>query len=140
MLACPNENRAGWSKLRWLIDGMNLIGARPDGWWNDPDRAMRTLAKRLEDYAAETGDEVTVVFDRKPASLDPHQRVLVVVARWKGRNAADHEIEVMVGDDDDPGGLRVVTSDRRLSEKIRALGAKAVSSGSFRARLDRTLR
>jgi predicted RNA-binding protein with PIN domain len=125
-------------QVRWLIDGMNLIGARPDGWWNDPDRAMRTLAERLDDYAAQTGDEVTVVFDRRPASLEPHDQVRVVVARWKGRDAADREIEVMVEDDQDPGALRVVTSDRRLAEKIRALGAKTVSSGSFRARLDRT--
>jgi predicted RNA-binding protein with PIN domain len=118
---------------------MNLIGARPDGWWNDPDRAMRTLAQRLDDYAAQTGDEVTVVFDRRPVSLEPHDRVRVVVARWKGRNAADHEIEVMVEDDEEPRALRVVTSDRRLAEKIRALGAITVPSGSFRARLDRTV-
>jgi predicted RNA-binding protein with PIN domain len=125
--------------VRWLIDGMNLIGARPDGWWNDPDRAMRALAQRLDDYAAQSGDEVTVVFDRRPVSLEPHDRVRVVVARWKGRNAADHEIEVMVEDDEEPVALRVVTSDRRLAEKIRALGAITVPSGSFRARLDRTV-
>jgi predicted RNA-binding protein with PIN domain len=125
--------------VRWLIDGMNLIGARPDGWWNDPDRAMRALAGRLDAYAAQTGDDVTVVFDRKPAALEPLHRVRVVVARWKGRNAADHEIEVMVAEDEDPGTLRVVTSDRRLVEKARSLGAKTVSSGSFRARLDGTL-
>jgi predicted RNA-binding protein with PIN domain len=125
--------------VRWLIDGMNLIGARPDGWWNDPDRAMRALAQRLDDYAAQSGDEVTVVFDRRPVSLEPHDRVRVVVARWKGRNAADHEIEVMVEDDEEPGALRVVTSDRRLAERIRALGAITVPSGSFRARLDRTV-
>jgi predicted RNA-binding protein with PIN domain len=125
--------------VRWLIDGMNLIGARPDGWWNDPDRAMRALAQRLDDYAAQSGDEVTVVFDRRPVSLEPHDRVRVVVARWKGRNAADHEIEVMVEDDEEPGALRVVTSDRRLAEKIRALGAITVPSGSFRVRLDRTV-
>jgi predicted RNA-binding protein with PIN domain len=125
--------------VRWLIDGMNLIGARPDGWWNDPDRAMRALAETLDAYAAQTGDDVTVVFDRRPASLESHHKLRVVVARWKGRNAADHEIEVMVGDDEEPGTLRVVTSDRRLAEKVRALGAKTVSSGSFRARLDRTL-
>jgi predicted RNA-binding protein with PIN domain len=127
------------NQVRWLIDGMNLIGARPDGWWNDPDRAMRALAETLDAYAAQTGDDVTVVFDRRPASLESHHKLRVVVARWKGRNAADHEIEVMVGDDEEPGTLRVVTSDRRLAEKVRALGAKTVSSGSFRARLDRTL-
>jgi predicted RNA-binding protein with PIN domain len=125
--------------VRWLIDGMNLIGARPNGWWNDPDRAMRTLAEALDAYAARTGDEVTVVFDRRPASLEPRDLVRVVVARWRGRTAADHEIEVMVEDEDEPAALRVVTSDKRLAERIRALGAKTVSSGTFRARLDKAL-
>jgi predicted RNA-binding protein with PIN domain len=125
--------------MRWLIDGMNLIGSRPDRWWNDPDRAMRGMAETLDEYARRTGDEVTVVFDRQPAALEPPWAVRVVVARWKGRNAADQEIEIMVGNDDDPRTLLVVTSDRRLAEKVRSLGATTVSSGSFRRSLDEAL-
>jgi predicted RNA-binding protein with PIN domain len=121
---------------RWFIDGMNVIGARPDGWWNDPDRAMRDMVEILDAYARRTGDEVTVVFDRQPAALEPPTALRVVVARWKGRNAADHEIELMVGDDGDPRTLRVVTSDRRLADAVRSLGATTMSSGSFRRRLD----
>ena len=121
---------------RWLIDGMNLIGTRPDGWWHDHDKAMRRLVGELSDYTRASGEDVTVVFDRAPKGLDEPDLITVVVARWKGRNAADHEIEVMVEGDDDPGSLLVVTSDRRLSEKVRELGAKVVSSGSFRKTLD----
>src|SRR5918996_3900248 len=44
----------------WLIDGMNLIGSRPDGWWKDPDRAMRTLAGRLDEYVERTGEHVVL--------------------------------------------------------------------------------
>lgn len=123
--------------VRWLIDGMNLIGSRPDRWWNDPDRAMRDMAASLAEYAEVTGEEVTVVFDRKPADFRPPDGVRVVVASWKGRNAADHEIEKMVEGDADPAGLRVVTSDKRLVEKVRAHGARVVSSRRFRDRLEK---
>ena len=40
---------------RWLVDGMNLIGSRPDGWWADRARAMRELVSELERFVAEGG-------------------------------------------------------------------------------------
>lgn len=125
---------------RWLIDGMNVIGARPDRWWNDPDRAMRAMAETLDDYARATGDDVTVVFDKDPGGLPPLDRARVVIASWKGRNAADHEIERIVGDDPHPAQFLVVTSDKRLAEKVRGHGARVVSAGRFREQLDRAVR
>lgn len=123
----------------WLIDGMNLIGSRPDRWWNDPDRAMRDMAASLGDYAALTGEDVTVVFDRRPSEFHAPNEARVVFAAWKGRNAADHEIEQMIARTAEPGGVRVVTSDKRLAERVRAHGAAVVSAGTFRDRLERTL-
>ncbi len=114
---------------------MNLIGSRPDGWWNNPDKAMRKLAESLDEFAAETGDQVTVVFDKDPGALPPVDHVEVAVARRRGRNAADYEIEQIVGGDEDAASLIVVTSDRELVEKVQALGAKVTGSGSFRKRL-----
>lgn len=121
---------------KWLIDAMNLIGARPDRWWNDPDKAMRQMADRLDGYARSTGDDVTIVFDKDPGALPRLERARVVIASWKGRNAADHEIEQMVAGDSAPSQLRVVTSDRKLADKVRSLGAHVVGSGSFRRKLD----
>jgi predicted RNA-binding protein with PIN domain len=124
---------------RWLVDGMNLIGSRPDRWWNDPDRAVRRLIEELGRYAAATGEDVTVVFDRRPPDLDPgaHGATVVAFASRRGRNAADDEIVRMVADDPAPGTLTVVTSDRRLVERARGLGAGVVSAGWFRRQLDR---
>jgi predicted RNA-binding protein with PIN domain len=133
--------------LRWLIDGMNLIGSRPDRWWNDPDRAVRRLIDELDRYASASGDEVTVVFDRRPRDLEPgrHGAVEVVFASRHGRNAADDEIVKMLADgadatgdrdDADRGPPRVVTSDRRLVERVRELGAAVASTSTFRRRLD----
>ena len=124
---------------RWLVDAMNVIGSRPDGWWNDPDRAMRSLAETLDDYARITGDEVTVVFDRTPKPPPSATTASLVYAGRAGRNAADHEIVETVGRDGDPGSLRVVTSDKALRERVTALGAGLVSAGSFRKRVDRVL-
>src|ERR1700685_627690 len=33
--------------VRWLVDGMNVIGTRPDGWWRDRHRAMVNLVDLL---------------------------------------------------------------------------------------------
>ena len=107
----------GDRRPRWLVDGMNLIGSRPDRWWNDPDRAVRRLIGELDRFAAATGDDVTVVFDRRPPDGDPglHGAVRVAFASRHGRNAADDEIVTMVAGDPDPAAGRVVTSDRRLA-------------------------
>lgn len=126
---------------RWLVDGMNVIGSRPDRWWNDPDKAVRRLIDELHRYAEETREEVTVVFDRQPRDLSPgiHGAVTVAFASRRGRNAADHEIAEMVAGDESPATLQVVTSDRDLADRVRQRGARVASSGLFRRRLDETL-
>jgi predicted RNA-binding protein with PIN domain len=127
--------------IRWLVDGMNVIGSRADRWWNDPDRAVRRLIDELDRYAKETGEEVTVVFDRQPRDASPgtHGAITVAFASWRGRNAADHEIADMVAEEDSPETLMVVTSDRVLADRVRKRRGRVVSSGSFRRRLDETL-
>jgi predicted RNA-binding protein with PIN domain len=126
---------------RWLVDGMNVIGSRPDRWWNDRDGAVRRLIGELDRYAAATGDDVTVVFDRRPPDLSPgrHGAVEVAFASRRGRNAADDEIVDMVAGDPAPAGSRVVTSDRRLVERVRDLGAGVEPSSRFRRRIDQVL-
>ena len=132
---------AGGERPRWLVDGMNLIGSRPDRWWNDPDRAVRRLIGELDRFAAATGDDVTVVFDRRPPDVEPgrHGAVRVAFASRRGRNAADDEIVTMVAGDPDPAADRVVTSDRRLAERVRDLGAGVEPSSRFRRRIDGVL-
>jgi predicted RNA-binding protein with PIN domain len=120
---------------RWLVDGLNLIGSRPDGWWRDRRGAMRRLASELDAFASAAGEPVTVVFDGAPHEV-PAERVEVRFARRRGRDAADDDIAALAAADDDPATLRVVTSDGALAERVRAAGAEVVGAGSFRARLD----
>jgi rRNA-processing protein FCF1 len=118
---------------RWLVDGMNLIGSRPDGWWRDRPRAMRELIEELRGL----GEPVTVIFDGRPFELADSGPVEVRFASRRGRNAADDDIARMVGDADEPQEWRVVTSDRELGERVRARGAQVVGVGAFRERLEK---
>jgi predicted RNA-binding protein with PIN domain len=115
---------------RWIVDGLNVIGSRPDGWWRDRPGAMRDLARRLEALAADTGDEVTVVFDGRPFDLEC-AGVRVVFASRRGPNAADDDIASIVAHDEDPAGLKVVTSDSTLAARVREHGAEVVPAGAF---------
>ena len=119
---------------RWLVDGMNVIGAWPDGWWRYRPAAMQALVERLAAFAAATGDTVAVVFDAGP--VVERSGVEVALAARRGRDAADDEIARRVAADADPGSLRVVTSDRALAARVRAVGAQVVGSGDFRRRLE----
>lgn len=120
---------------RWVVDGMNVIGSRPTGWWRDRPGAMRALVDELERFAADAGEPVTVVFDGKPFELEG-DAVDVRFASRRGPNAADDDIAALVEDDADPGGLSVVSSDADLARRVRATGAVVVGAGEFRRRLD----
>jgi hypothetical protein len=79
-----------------------------------------------------------VVFDRGPPDVQPggHGAAVVAFASRAGRNAADDEIVRVLAADPAPSSVRVVTSDKRLAERARALGAGVRSSAGFRRRLD----
>jgi len=47
----------------WIVDAMNVIGSRPDGWWRNRQAAMVALVHDLERWAATQRQQVTVVFE-----------------------------------------------------------------------------
>ena len=121
--------------MRWIVDGMNVIGTRPDGWWRDRDAAMARLVKELEDFAAASGDDVTVVFERPPRPALHSTLIEIAAAPRPGRDAADMEIARIVAAADDPASITVATSDRWLADQVGVHGAAVVGAESFRARL-----
>jgi predicted RNA-binding protein with PIN domain len=121
--------------VRWLIDGMNVIGSRPTGWWRDRPGAMRKLAARLDRFAARTGDGVTVIFDGAPFELEA-KGVDVRFASRRGRDAADDDIARVAGQDEEPAGLTVVSSDAELVRRVEQAGARTLGAGAFLRRLD----
>jgi predicted RNA-binding protein with PIN domain len=120
---------------RLLVDGNNVLGARPDGWWRDRAGAIARLASALDALAA-AGDEVRVVFDGRPVPLPALDRADVRFASRAGRDAADDDIVALAAADAAPASLVVVTSDAALAARVRATGARVEGAGGFRGRLD----
>ncbi|KUI00450.1 RNA-binding protein [Mycolicibacterium acapulense] len=121
--------------MRWIVDGMNVIGSRPDGWWRDRHRAMVTLVERLESWRAH-GDDVTVVFERPPQPPIDSSAVTVAYAPRPAPNSADDEIVRLVLADDRPADISVATSDRTLAERVREAGASVVPAERLRDLID----
>jgi uncharacterized protein YaiI (UPF0178 family) len=117
-----------------LIDAMNVIGSRPDGWWRDREGAVRRLVDEVRTWAERQDEPVTVVLDTGPDDLlGTVGPVTVVRASRRGRNAADDEIVRLV--EADPDAV-VVTSDAELAARVRALGAQVEGAGTFRRWLE----
>jgi predicted RNA-binding protein with PIN domain len=126
----------GFEPVRWLIDGMNVIGTRPDAWWKDRHRAMVGLVDMLERWAACTGDDVTVVFEQPPIPPIRSTVIEVTHAPKPRRDSADDEIVRLLSLAAEPGTIRVVTSDLWLGERARATGATVEASAPFRALIE----
>ncbi len=122
-----------------VVDGMNVIGSKPDGWWRDRDGAVRRLLGRLQALARTDGESVLLVLDGRPLGDVPegdHDGVEVLYATRRGPNAADDRIVELLGARDDRGDVTVVTSDRDLRRRVGDLGATVVGAGSLLQRLD----
>ncbi len=122
--------------MRWLIDGMNVIGTRPDAWWKDRDAAMLRLVDELERWVATSGEDVTVVFERPPRPPISSTVIEVAHAPRPRADAADDEIVRRLSDEPDTARVRVVTSDRWLADRVRVTGATVEPSSAFRQRLE----
>lgn len=110
-----------------IVDGANVVGSRPDGWWHDRARAARGLQERL--LSAELPyDEVVLVLEGdarqgNPAGQDG--RLRTIHAAGSGDDAIVEAVvaQVDVGDGRD---VMVVTADRALRNRIAAAGASSV--------------
>lgn len=122
--------------MRWLVDGMNVIGSRPDGWWRDRHGAMARLVEQLGRFAEDGGEEVAVVFEKPPSPPIASDLIEVAHAPAARPNAADDEIVRRLRSAPDPEAITVVTSDSRLAERARAAGASVAGAAGFRARLE----
>ena len=110
-----------------IVDGANVVGSVPDGWWRDRVGA----AIRLRDSLA------TVPAAGLPGLPAPVEVILVVEGRARGIPQGPREVRVErapgSGDDKivdlvrDTAATRttvVVTADRGLRDRVTALGAE----------------
>lgn len=128
--------RSTVGRVRWIIDGMNVIGSRPDGWWRDRNGAMVALVDSLDRWAAGRAEAVTVVFERPPRDAIASAVVEVAYAPRAAADSADDEIVRRVRADAHPSDIRVVTSDKGLSGRVVALGASVQPAAGFRDVID----
>ena len=125
---------AGSEGTRLVVDGMNVVGSRPDGWWRDRAGAIRRLVERLQSHPWPAGIHPVAVFDGSPVDV----AIGPVEVRFAGggRGAADDVIAAIVAGDARPEELTVVTSDRGLADRVRRGGAVVLSAGGLLTQLD----
>ena len=124
-----------------IVDGLNLLGSRPDGWWRDRPAAMRRLVKRLDRFAASRSIPVEVYFDGHShvrVAAAASARVSVHFAPG-GPDAADRVIADRVRSHPDPGATLVVSSDRRLRNAVKAAGGSSIGAGEFASEIERAV-
>ena len=127
---------------RLIVDGYNMIFAWPElAALKDAklEDARDVLVAILADYAAMTGQKVTVVFDshRRPSAEGTEQQVSGIQVVYSGRGAsADHVIERLVYEARSSDEVTVATSDA-LQRDI-ALG-KTVSALVLKAQVEAAL-
>jgi hypothetical protein len=97
---------------------------------------MVRLVDMLERWVAEGGDDVTVVFEQPPHPPIRSTVIEVAHAPRPQTNSADDEIARRLQADDDPGAVRVVTSDRWLADRARLTGATVEPAEAFRRRIE----
>lgn len=99
---------------------------------------MVMLVERLEGWAITKarGDDVTVVFERPPSTAIPSSVVEVAHAPKAAANSADDEIVRLVRSCAQPQEIRVVTSDKALTDRVRDLGAAVYPAERFRDLID----
>jgi hypothetical protein len=119
-----------------VVDAMNVIGCRPDGWWRDRTGAVERLVGLLEAWARGSGERVTVMLEGEPRRPVSGRGVEVEWASSPGRDAADREIVRRLPEWVGEGEVVVVTSDRDLAAQVREAGARVEPAAPFRALLE----
>ena len=117
-----------------FVDGNNVMGSRPDGWWRDRAAASRRLVAELEPVARRLGGKWTIVFDGCPAPAEaagPATAVSVEHALRRGADTADDHIVALVAALPERSDILVYTSDRRLRRRVAALGAHVKGAGAL---------
>src|ERR671915_2097437 len=131
---------------RVIVDGANVVGSRPDGWWRDREGGARRLAGRLaaaltidplglaEAFGHPGADlRVHLVLEGAAArveDLPTHPKLTVVRAQADG----DTTIAALAADlatDGTGGPIVVVTADRALRERVRDAGATTAGPGTL---------
>src|ERR1700754_4717127 len=113
-----------------IVDGANVVGSVPDGWWRDrAGAATRLRAALAARAAAALPGEVILVVEGAARGVPAVPGVRVEAAPQSG----DDHIVALVGENVGHRPVIVVTSDRQLRQRVTQLGASIVGPGRLRA-------
>ena len=110
-----------------VVDGANVVGSVPDGWWRDRRGAAERLRDRLVGYGERTGTEVVLVVEGAARGVESVAGVRVESAEGSGD---DHIVGVVAGLSG--RACTVVTADRELRRRVEELGASCVGPRTVR--------
>ena len=108
-----------------IVDGANVVGSRPDGWWRDRAGAARRLHGHLAAATLVGQGEVVLVLEgdaRRGVRAGRQGHLRTVHAPASGDDAIVEEVLSQV----EPGDGRrvtVVTADQALRSRTEAAGA-----------------
>ncbi|MET4923020.1 NTP pyrophosphohydrolase [Streptomyces sp. PSRA5] len=122
-------------RILLIVDGANVVGSVPDGWWRDRSGAAERLRDRLVPLAGDGLPDAGIP--------GPLELVLVVEGRARGvESVPGVRVESAPGSGDDliaelaaGAGERpcvVVTADRELRRRVEAYGARCVGPRTVR--------
>lgn len=121
-------------KTLLVVDAANVVGSVPDGWWRDRHGAAERLRDDLVPYAEEGVPgypgpvEVVLVVEGSARGVGSVPGVRTVAAPGTG----DDRIVRLVAEEAPNRPCVVVTADRGLRERVRALGAGVTGPRTIR--------
>ena len=116
---------------RVIIDGYNLLLAQAD---DASPEAREGLLRELARYKGNRRIDLLVVFDSRTGTGNLERTPFPGVTVEYARGSADDAIVERVRRSTTPRDVLVVTSDRELTGRVRALGARTEDRDSFRQR------
>jgi predicted RNA-binding protein with PIN domain len=109
-----------------VVDGANVVGTRPDGWWKDRAGAARRLHDRLA-VADLAYDVVVLVLEGAAKAGVPAGRdrdLVTIHAPRDGDSTITSEARTATAAGDE---VTVVTADRLLQAAVHSVGATTMS-------------
>ena len=111
-----------------VVDGANVVGSRPDGWWRDREGAARRLLSALLEAELDFDEVVLVLegkarFDAQTATGSGSGSGSGSVRIVNAAGSGDDAVVALVVPAHDPV---VVTSDRGLRARVAAAGGECV--------------
>lgn len=126
-----------------VVDGANVVGSVPDGWWRDRAGAAARLRDSLVPLAEagfpaidEAGPIDVVLVVEGAAREVPGTPVVPVIPAE--RNGDDTIVELVGAEAADRDRIVVVTADRELRDRVEAVGAEAVGPRTLLDALDQS--